>query len=206
MANGDGLMSIAMAENLDPLEKFALGFLSAAEQNQRKRYAEEAKFVREKTAQINERITKQRGLYAGMKEKKRGQISQLRAVMPGLSDEVVSTILRSDDETIENLIKDARKDFAQNRGSGREGKFLSFSDANGELFTGDPTIYDPRRKGSSIDELVNKQYQNEMQSCLKTFSRVFFSQDLVFPRYHLLKDRRQSQGHQWFMAEFVTLE
>tara|TARA_A100000172_G_scaffold34640_1_gene20984 strand:+ start:1441 stop:2616 length:1176 start_codon:yes stop_codon:yes gene_type:complete len=159
MANGDGLMSIAMAENLDPLEKFALGFLSAAEQNQRKRYAEEAKFVREKTAQIKERITKQRGLYGGMKEKKRGQISQLRAVMPGLSDEVMSTILRSDDETIENLIKDARKDFAQNKNSGREGKFLSFSDANGQLFTGDPTIYDPRRKGSPIDELVNKQFR-----------------------------------------------
>lgn len=162
MANGGGLMSIAASENLNPLEKFALGFLGTAEQNQRKRYEEEAKFVREKTSQIQERVTKQRGLYSGLKAKKQQQIKNVRAIMPGLSDRVLGGILRNSDETIEQLIKDARADLTQNRGTERLGKFLRFN-LDGETVAGDATIFDPARKGSSASALASKQFETRFK-------------------------------------------
>ena len=172
MANGGGLMSIAASENLNPLEKFALGFLGTAEQNQRKRYEEEAKFVREKTSQIQERVTKQRGLYSGLKAKKQQQITELRSVMPGLSDATVSSIVRSGDDTVQRLVKAAMEDQKVNAGKANLGKFLKIPDAQGNMIEGDASIYQ-KREGTAADKLVSRMFRKPKRQAIEKRNQDF---------------------------------
>jgi len=158
MANGDGLMAIARAD-LDPLEKFALGFLSSAEQNQRKRYAEEAKFVREKTAQIKDRVDKQTALYAGMKAETKTQIDELRSVAPGLSDNAILGILRGGKDNVKRALNDMRKDREVNAADmSRAGRSI-YIELDGELRQAGPEIYQKRDGVMAAEKLARRMFR-----------------------------------------------
>jgi len=142
MANGGGLMAIAESD-MSPLEKFALGFLSGAAENQRKRYKEEADFIREKAVKIAENVDKQRALLADEKKTVSNQIKQITDVAPGLDKSVIKTILAGGKDSVENFVKDARADrkmYANN--PLLLGKFLRVANDKGELVPMDASIYD----------------------------------------------------------------
>lgn len=159
MANGGGLMSIAASENLNPLEKFALGFLGTAEQNQRKRYEEEAKFVREKTATIKDRIQQQSTLFNGMKADTKAQIEALLAVAPGLGQSSILGILRGGKDNVEQALKDMRKDKAVNQADMSKAGRNVLIEVDGEMRPAGPGIYAPRSKSIDTAELAGRLYR-----------------------------------------------
>ena len=156
MANGDGLMSLATNPNLSLAEKFALGFLSGAEANQRERIKKEEEYVRKRVETIKDRVTKQSAKYTTLRKEKEDQIKMIRAVAPGATIEIIQGLVSQGEDAVKKFVEDARQDIKmfKDRDPGKLGKFLSYVGKDGRLKRGDSSLYVPHTADIKADELA----------------------------------------------------
>ena len=161
MANGDGLMSLATNPNLSLAEKFALGFLSGAEANQRERIKQEEEYVRKRVETIKDRVTKQRAKYTTLRKEKEDQIKAIRMVAPGATKEIIQGLVSQGEDAVNKFVDDARQDLKmfKDRDEGKLGKFLSYVGKDGRLKRGDSSLYVPHTGDIKADELAKSMFR-----------------------------------------------
>jgi len=161
MANGDGLMSLATNPNLSLAEKFALGFLSGAEANQRERIKQEEEYVRKRVETIKDRVTKQRAKYTTLRKEKEDQIKAIRMVAPGATKEIIQGLVSQGEDAVNKFVDDARQDLKmfKDRDEGKLGKFLSYVGKDGRLKRGDSSLYVPHTGDVKADELAKSMFR-----------------------------------------------
>ena len=161
MANGDGLMSLATNPNLSLAEKFALGFLSGAEANQRERIKQEEEYVRKRVETIKDRVTKQRAKYTTLRKEKEDQIKAIRMVAPGATKEIIQGLVSQGEDAVNKFVDDARQDLKmfKDRDEGKLGKFLSYVGKDGRLKRGDSSLYVPHTGDVKADELAKSLFR-----------------------------------------------
>ena len=161
MANGDGLMSLATNPNLSLAEKFALGFLSGAEANQRERIKKEEEYVRKRVETIKDRVTKQSAKYATLRKEKEDQIKAIRMVAPGATKEIIQGLVSQGEDAVNKFVDDARQDLKmfKDRDEGKLGKFLSYVGKDGRLKRGDSSLYVPHTGDVKADELAKSLFR-----------------------------------------------
>ena len=161
MANGDGLMSLATNPNLSLAEKFALGFLSGAEANQRERIKKEEEYVRKRVETIKDRVTKQRAKYTTLRKEKEDQIKAIRMVAPGATKEIIQGLVSQGEDAVNKFVDDARQDLKmfKDRDEGKLGKFLSYVGKDGRLKRGDSSLYVPHTGDVKADELAKSLFR-----------------------------------------------
>tara|TARA_A100000172_G_C3042148_1_gene110919 strand:+ start:1052 stop:2260 length:1209 start_codon:yes stop_codon:yes gene_type:complete len=140
MAN-DGLMSIAANPELSLVEKFLLGGLVGAQEQQAKTYAAEEKYINERSDAIADKVKKQKAKEGAVIAEQKKLLTDIYLYAPNIDSRVARDMALRGRSTVDRFIDVVKADKKQAAKTGKAGNIGSYALKDGTQIKFDQTIY-----------------------------------------------------------------